>query len=147
MHSFRVTVALFALLAFLPFSDAQQSNTATHEPVLDVTSMDRTIDPCTDFFAYSCGGWIKKNPIPPDQSSWDTYSKMQDENLARLRGILDEASSPSTTRNAVNQKIGDYYASCMDEKAIGHEGIDPLKAKLDAIAAIKSKTEIADMAA
>jgi putative endopeptidase len=147
MHSFRVTVALFALLAFLPFSDAQQSNMATHEPVLDVTSMDRTVDPCTDFFAYSCGGWIKKNPIPPDQASWDTYSKMQDENLGRLRGILEEASAQSANRNAITQKIGDYYASCMDEKAIDRKGFDPLKAKVDAIAAIKSKAEIAGTAA
>src|SRR5437660_12023249 len=135
MANLRPALIVLACSCIVLTTRAQQTSSSKHEPALDIESMDRSIDPCVDFFAYSCGGWIKKNPIPPDQSSWDTYSKMQDENLARLRGILDEASSPSTTRNAVNQKIGDYYASCMDEKAIDHEEIDPLKAKLDAIAA------------
>ena len=109
--------------------------------------MDRNIDPCVDFFAYSCGGWIKKNPIPPDQSSWDTYSKMQDENLARLRGILEAAAAPDPKRNAVDQKIGDYYASCTDEKAIDAKGAEPLKPGLERIAKISSKAELADVAA
>jgi len=126
---------------------AQQSSASKHEPALDVTAMDRSVDPCVDFFAYSCGGWIKNNPIPPDQSSWDTYSKMQDENLARLRGILEAASAPDPDRNAVKQKIGDYYASCMDEKAIDAKGAGPLKPELDRIAGIHSKSELADAAA
>ncbi len=109
--------------------------------------MDRSVDPCTDFFAYSCGGWIKKNPIPPDQSSWDTYSKMQDENLARLRSILEEASLPDAGRSAVSQKIGDYYASCIDEKAIDAKGVEPLKSRFNAIANIQSKSDLADIAA
>ena len=90
-----------ALLRFLSQRAAAGRRTK-HEPALDVTSMDRTIDPCVDFFTYSCGGWIKSNPIPPDQSSWDTYSKMQDENLGRLRGILEAASAPDPKRNAVD---------------------------------------------
>ncbi|MGB0007932.1 MAG: M13 family peptidase, partial [Candidatus Sulfotelmatobacter sp.] len=80
-----VAIACFVLISL---AGAQQAAPASskHEPALDVTSMDRTVDPCADFFQYSCGGWIKNNPIPPDQSSWDTYSKMQDENRERLRG-------------------------------------------------------------
>ena len=73
-------------------------------------------------------------------------SKMQDENLARLRSILEEASSPTSGRSAVNQKIGDYYASCMDEKAIDAKGSDPLKPELDRIAKLSSKSELADVA-
>jgi endothelin-converting enzyme/putative endopeptidase len=108
--------------------------------------MDRSIDPCTDFFAYVCGGWIKNNPIPPDQSSWDLYSKMEDENKTKLREILEGASSPDSNRTVVNQKIGDYYASCMDEKAIEAKGADPLKPELDRIAGINSKSELANAA-
>ncbi len=140
---------LFALaIACLPLLvHAQQSNSPKHVPALDVTSMDRNADPCVDFFTYSCGGWIKNNPIPADQSSWDTYSKMQDENLARLRSILEEASAQTSSKNAVNQKIGDYYASCMDEKAIDGKGAEPLKPGLERIAKLNSKSDLADVAA
>jgi endothelin-converting enzyme/putative endopeptidase len=136
-----------ALLAFVSFANAQQPDAAKSEPALDVTSMDRSVDPCVDFFAYSCGGWIKRNPIPPDQSSWDTYSKMQDENLGRLHAILEAASAPEASRSPVDQKIGDYYASCTDEKGIDAKGAAPLKPSLERIAKIKSKAEITDVAA
>jgi putative endopeptidase len=136
-----LVVGLFSI------ASAQQSAPASHEPALDVTSMDRSVDPCVDFFQYSCGGWIKRNPIPPDQSSWDTYSKMQDENRERLRGILDAAATPDPKRNASAQKIGDYYASCTDEKTVDAKGADPLKAQLDRIAQLASKAEISDVAA
>jgi putative endopeptidase len=138
---------VIALVSFLSLANAQQPGAAKYTPVLDVTSMDRSIDPCVDFFAYSCGGWIKNNPIPPDQSSWDTYSKMQDENLGRLRGILEAVSVPDARRNAVDQKIGDYYASCTDEKAIDAKAAEPLKPLLERIAKVSSKAAIADVAA
>ncbi len=128
-------------------SAQQTPANAAHEPALDVTSMDRGADPCADFFQYSCGGWIKRNPIPPDQSSWDTYSKMQDENVARLRGILETASAPDPQRSAAEQKIGDYYASCVDEKAIDAKGMEPLKPALERISKIDSKAALADAAA
>ena len=130
-------------LSFLPLANAQQAQ--SHEPALDVTSMDRSADPCVDFFAYSCGGWIRRNPIPPDQSSWDTYSMMQDENLAQLRSILEAAAAPDASRNAATQKIGDYYASCIDEQAIDAKGIEPLQPQLDRIAKMSSKAELAGL--
>src|ERR1035437_1271118 len=135
-----------AFVSFLSFANAQQSGAAKYTPALDVTAMDRNIDPCVDFFSYSCGGGIKNNPIPPDQSTWDTYSKMQDENLVQLRSILEAASAPDAKRNAVDQKIGDYYASCTDEKAIDAKGAEPLKPALERIAKISSKAEIAGVA-
>jgi putative endopeptidase len=143
----RLSLIALAIMFFLSVAHAQQPAIEKAEPALDVTSMDRSVDPCMDFFAYSCGGWIKRNPIPPDQSSWDTYSKMQDENLGRLRGILEAAAAPDPKRNAVDQKIGDYYASCTDEKAIDAKGVEPLQPALERIARINSKPEIADVAA
>src|SRR6185436_16659517 len=62
-----------------------------YSPSLDVTSMDRTADPCDDLYQFSCGGWIKNNPIPPDQTRWDVYGKVYDNNQRYLWGILDEA--------------------------------------------------------
>jgi len=145
MALFRLGAIAFAILSVVPPAIAQASS-EKHEPALDVHSMDRSVDPCTDFFAYSCGGWIKNNPIPPDQSAWDTYSKMQDENTARLRGILEAASKPDPGRNAATQKIGDYYASCTDEQAIEGKGAEPLKPMLDRISKLSSKQELADVA-
>ena len=124
-----------------------QNNSAKSQPVLDVQSMDTSVDPCTDFFAYSCGGWMKKNPIPPDQSSWSVYSKLEDDNKAILREILEGAATPAPDRDATKQKIGDYYAACMDEKAINAAAIKPLQPVLDQIQQLRSHRAIADIAA
>jgi putative endopeptidase len=137
--------ALFILISVLPFSAQNPSSSQkAPQPVLSVSDMDPTVDPCSDFYTYACGGWVQKNPIPPDQSSWSTYGKLQDENLARLRAILEEAAKANAAPGSVTQKIGDYYASCMDEPAIEKLGSKPLDPELERIAALKSKEEIAD---
>ena len=134
-----------ALALSLPFAVAQ--DTPKHLPVLDVTSMDKSADPCTDFYTYSCGGWMKANPIPPDKTSWTVTSKLEDDNKLILRDVLDAAAKPDTNRDATNQKIGDYYSACMDEKAIDAAGARPLQPALDRIAALRSKDELAEVAA
>lgn len=70
-----------------------------YTPSLDPMAMDRTADPCVDFYQFACGGWMKNNPLPPDQSSWTTYGKMQDENRALLRALLDQFA-PGTRPSA-----------------------------------------------
>jgi len=134
---------LAALSAAIPAS-AQHS---ASEPVLDVSAMDRSVDPCADFYTYSCGSWMKNNPIPPDQASWSTYGKLEDENRAQLRTILDDAAKANGTRNAVTQKIGDYYASCMDEPAIEKLGAKPLLPELKRIQQLKSKQDLGEYTA
>ena len=114
-----------------------------YTPSLDVPSMDKTADPCVDFYQYSCGGWMKNNPIPPDQARWSVYGKLANENMQFLWGILEDAARPDPKRTAVQQKIGDYFASCMDEAAVEKLGMQPLKPVLDEIAAIRSVSQIA----
>jgi putative endopeptidase len=109
-----------------------------YSPSLDVSSMDRSVDPCTDFYHYSCGAWIKKNPIPPDQARWEVYAKLDDDNERFLWGILVEASKPNANRSLVETEIGDYFAACMDQSAVEKAGMTPLKAELAAIAALHS---------
>ncbi|HXR17832.1 MAG TPA: M13 family metallopeptidase [Terriglobales bacterium] len=124
-----------------------QDDPAKSQPVLDVTSMDTSVDPCVDLFTYSCGNWIKKNPIPPDQTSWAVYSKLEDDNKTMLREILESSASPAGRRDDITQKIGDYYAACMDEKAINAAAVKPLQPVLDQIQQMHSRSDIADIAA
>ena len=113
-----------------------------YSPSLDVSSMDRTADPCVDFYQYVCGGWMKNNPIPADQAGWSVYAKLANENRQQLWGILD-ADAKATERTPVQQKIGDYFAACMDTDAINALGLKPLQPELDRIAAIHARDQIA----
>ena len=114
-----------------------------YTPSLDIPSMDRTADPCNDFYQYVCGGWVKNNPIPPDQAAWSVYGKLGDENSRFLWGILEEAAKPDANRTAVQQKIGDYFESCMDEQRVEQLGATPLKPLLDSVDALKTKQKLA----
>ena len=114
-----------------------------YTPGLDVSAMDKTADPCVDFYQYSCGGWMKNNPIPPDQARWSVYGKLANDNQRYLWGVLEEAARPDAKRTAVQKQIGDYFAACMDESAVNKIGISPLRPALDSIAALKSNEEIA----
>lgn len=113
-----------------------------YTPSLDVPSMDKSVDPCVDFYAYSCGGWMKKNPIPPDQAAWSVYGKLHDDNQRFLWGILDDLAKKTAGRTPTQQKIGDYFAACMNEAEAEKLGAAPLKPALDAIAAVKSKKDL-----
>jgi putative endopeptidase len=114
-----------------------------YTPGLDLASMDRSADPCVDFYQYACGGWIAKNPIPADQSGWSVYAKLADENQQFLWGLLDTAAHADPTRTPAEQKIGDYFASCMDERAIDAAGSTPLQPELDTIRRLATKRDLA----
>ena len=104
--------------------------------------MDRSVDPCTDLYTYSCGAWMKKNPIPPDQPSWAVYIKLYEDNQRFLWGILQDLSQRTAGRTPDEQKLGDYFAACMDAEAIEKLGFTTLRPRLQRIAALKSKSEI-----
>jgi putative endopeptidase len=148
-----IKALLTALLAFPLIVTAQQTSAAKpaepvlpYSPSLDLNDMDRSVDPCADFYTYSCGGWMKSNPIPPDQTSWDVYRKLYEDNLTYLRGILEQAAAEKD-RDAVTQKIGDYYAACMDEAKVESMGAKPIEPELDAIANLKSTNQLAPLVA
>src|SRR4051794_4385336 len=114
-----------------------------YTPSLDVPSMDKSVEPCVDFYQYSCGGWMTHNPVPPDQASWSVYGKLADENARYLWGILEEDAKPGGSRNAVQQRIGDYFHACMDTAAIETAGAAPLQPLMKQIDALASKKELA----
>src|SRR5215471_15321045 len=98
-------LAIGVLLASFLLGQTEKQETPLqslpYSPSLDLTSMDRSVDPCVDFYRYSCGGWIKKNPIPPDQARWNVYSKLDEDNLRFLWGILQEAAQPRSSGSPV----------------------------------------------
>jgi putative endopeptidase len=138
-------VVLFTTSALLLAQARPGTESLVKEPPpFNANLVDRAIDPCTDFYKFVCGKWLGANPIPADQASWGRFDELQERNRAILRGILEKASTPDPMRTPVMQKIGDYYASCMDEKAINAKGIAPLKPELDRIAALNGKAELGD---
>jgi putative endopeptidase len=113
-----------------------------YTPSLDVTAMDRSIDPCVDLYQYSCGAWQRNNPIPPDQTSWSVYRRLAEDNLTFLRGVLQEAAV-AQDRDAVTAQIGDYYSACMDEQAVERAGAAPIRESLTAITTAHTPVQIA----
>jgi len=135
--------ALFLCVAAAAQTAPERPLTALpYTPSLDVTAMDKSVDPCVDFYRYSCGGWIKNNPIPPDQASWDVYAKLAHDDLQFLWGVLEQSANPEPPRSKVQQEVGDYFHACMDEAAIEKLGAAPLKPSLDGIAAIQTLDDL-----
>ncbi len=135
---------LLLLSLLVAISALAQTAPATAVQGFSIKNMDMTANPCIDFYQYACGTWMADNPIPADQSAWGTFDALADRNRAVLRGILEKASVNDPKRSAVEQKIGDYYASCIDEPAIEKLGTKPIEAELKQIDAIQSKGQIPD---
>jgi putative endopeptidase len=113
----------------------------TSQSGLDLDALDKTASPCVDFYQYACGNWLKENPIPPDKATWGRFDELEERNLRQLRQISED-SAAHQDRLTIDQKIGAFYASCMDEAVIEKRGLDPLRPGLDRIARIKSKPEL-----
>jgi len=147
MRALIVASALATLASPLvsPLEGQEKPAAATrpYTPSLDIPSMDRSADACTDFYQYVCGGWMKNNPVPGDQARWSVYGKLNDENYQFLNGLLEEASHASPRRTASEAKIGDFYAACMDTAVIDRAGSAPLQPELEAVRGLASPAALA----
>jgi putative endopeptidase len=146
MRSFSIPLALVTMgLAcgpqpLPPIAEAPEPVVATQtlaEVGLDAAAMDRSVDPCRDFYQFACGGWVKTTEIPADQPRWmRSFNVILDRNLDDLRAVLEESAEAPTS--PAEKKVGDYYAACMDEAAIENAGLTalaPLRRAIHAVAA------------
>jgi putative endopeptidase len=105
---------------------------------VDLTAINKSINPCTDFYQYACGTWNKNNPIPPEYPAWGRFNELSDRNQEELRQVAEDAAK-NQSRSALDQKVGAFYSSCMDEAAVDKAGFTPLNPLLGRIDAITSK--------
>jgi putative endopeptidase len=127
--------------ALSPETDAGPTTVPVKPKLFDASAIDKTADPCTDFFQYACGAWIKNNPIPSDRTRWGRFDALADYNTYSLYAELKTAADKP--KDALQKQFGDYFAACMDTSTIDKEGAKPLEPQLKAIDALKSIHDLA----
>ena len=142
-----LTVSILLASALLAQNNPASAVSPQSKPAASLTfsadMLDKDINPCNDFYAYACSKWRAQNPVPSDRPGWGRFDELQQRGEYIVRDILEKASADKPARSATEQKIGDYYSSCMDESAIEKAGATPLDPDFKSIAAIKSKDALA----
>src|SRR5580765_147680 len=118
---------------------------AQKAPGFDPGALNRSVDPCANFYQYACGGWMTANPLPGDASRWGRFDALQDRNRLLLNNVLETAAANRPNRSAIDQKIGDFYAACMDEKNLDARGLENIQRDLNRIAVIQDRKELEDL--
>jgi predicted metalloendopeptidase len=128
-----------------PAQPAQSRSPASQNPPpLDPKNMDTSVKPQDDFYLYANGGWLKRNPVPPEYSRWGSFTELEEKNTEALHKITEKAANAHADASAAPevQKVGDYYASGMDEKTIDAARTKPLEDELKRIDAIKDRADL-----
>lgn len=141
---FLMLVSLLALGQSAPSSAADQREALPKLQHLSADQVNPQVDPCTDFYQYTCSKFFAANPIPPDRSSWGVIGPLAKWNEITLRQVLEETAAKKTGRTPAEQKVGDYWASCMDENKIESSAPGVLKAEIERIDKIANKSQLAE---
>lgn len=138
----RSVLPLLLLSCIFPFNAPAQSGPESTLK-FDINALDKSADPCKDFYQFACGGWRARNPIPADRSYWAVFEQMRALNDQRIQQILEKAADRAGKRSADEQRIGDYYSSCMDEESIERKNLDPIRPELERIGMIRDRNDLA----
>src|SRR6266853_3333881 len=149
-HSYFLIAGILFFASFAPVmisragqATSSSKNSATDSHGVDLTILDKTCKPCEDFYNYSTGVWLKENPVPAAFPSWGRFNELAERNREQLHGIREAAAANSKAAPGSNdRKIGDFYASCMDEKQINAAGAKPLDPEFDRIGALASVADL-----
>jgi len=134
-------VAIILSAVLTGFAQSSPSGQPKPIPSFDLNAIDKSIDPCVDFYRYACGNWMKNNPVPPDKSRWGRFDELYDNNIYILRDLLVQTQQPGQ-HSATEKMVGDFYASCLDEATIENKGTLPLQPDLARIESMKSKSDL-----
>ncbi|WP_433985327.1 hypothetical protein [Tunturiibacter empetritectus] len=131
------------------FTETDVPGGPTSEPkqpiIFDLSAIDKTADPCIDFYQYACGNWLKKNPVPSDQVRWGRFNELAERNNYLLYTELKAAADDP--KNPLQRKYGDYFAACMNVDLADRLGTKPLQPALATIASLKDKKQLATIVA
>jgi putative endopeptidase len=142
-----LVLAALLSVAVLACTRAPPKSRAAEEapPPIEEAALDRTVQPCDDFFQFACGGWIARTEIPPDRSFWHRgFSEIRERNTKELREILDAAAAGRLASDEFADKLGDFWTSCMDEAAVESQGLGELRAEWARIDAVRDRAGLAD---
>lgn len=121
---------------------SKQNSNEQQGPFIDTLGMDKAVNPGDNFFEYANGKWLKSAKIPDDQSGWGSFYILYEDNLKKLKGIVEDAEKENAAKGTIKQKVADYYASAMDTVTIEKLGATPLQATLAKIDAVKTPQEL-----
>jgi putative endopeptidase len=135
-------VLIFCLACLAVLKARGGSGNSTSGWGFSTANLDKSCKPCDDFYEFAMGGWMKNNPIPPEFPSWGSFTILADRNQSAMRGILEESRKANPPVGSNQQKIADFYASCMDAAAIDASATKPIAADLGAIDKLKESSEL-----